>query len=262
MRENSPMDNSQQPHLKLEKDEDGSSRLLRRTAEGDWEEVKPPAVSADPNVNAMGDLDYEELEAIVQDPEDSRHDLANEYLKLSGDRLREAMKPLTRRLNEQWKDVFKDLTFKPLVEHDLSSFRSPPPPPNTPRDLTSGSDDDGDEGEEGDETTSAQTLGENAADTLTELLHLQQQQFAAFELRASAAAVEATEQQNLLRQQILDAREVAETQKAAAEKDRKHAKKSLCAAWVAVGLTAAVGVVTVVVGIAQIVVGILSLLHA
>lgn len=238
------------PHFKIEKDDHGRSRMLRRTADGEWEVVESPPVSLNDEVNAMGELDYEELEAIVQDPDDSRHDLASEYLRLSGDQLREAMMPLTRRLNEQWKDLFKDLTFKPLITPNPSMPQSPPP--NPPRDPSVTADDSLDD--EGDDAPGSQVPEEgpaSLAEGLQELLHLQRQQNAQQELSSEAATADSAKQQDLLRQQITQAKLATEDQRQVADDERESAKSALRAAWVAVA-------VTVMVGLGQIAIGILT----
>lgn len=104
------------PHLKVEKDGDGRTRLYERGPAGEWVPVEDPHVSDDPDVDAIGQLDYEEVEAILEDEDDPRYELAKEYFKRSSERMMRSLRPITDQYSALWKNLIGESSASDFVK--------------------------------------------------------------------------------------------------------------------------------------------------
>lgn len=223
--------------LKIEDDDEGRRKLWRKTAEGEWEEVKTDPLSDDPEVEAMGSIDVDEFERILEDTEHPKHELVKEHSRLSGERVKQSMAPFLKDIGAQYSSIFKDIIGPKILSDpsvipdaakvgpdfaamSASRFSMPELPVLEPiRNPTF------------DVLEEQRALNAQILETNKHLADMVRQ-----------AKEDATEQKALLQQQIDEAKAAADDQAERAMDEHTRAIEAWWVAWIAIAVTGLVGV--------------------
>lgn len=226
-------------------------------------------LSDDPEINAIAELGYDEIERIVDNPDDPRHEKAKEYLRLYWQSPSGGFTPLIDAINKQYADLWKNVIGQSMPRFEVPTFdfskyapkieipdftkRHMPgstlPPAREP--VSSGAlprpAEPTDAKRSGQESMTAGIVETNAK--LTEMLeHLA----AAPALMAMTndhlgkmvkqSEENAAEQKALLQQQIDEAKKAADDQVERAMDEHSRAVEAWWVAWIAIAVTGLVGV--------------------
>lgn len=224
-------DDQPERHLKIEKDEEGRSHVYKRGADGEWEEAEHRPVSDDPEVNAIGELGYEELEAIAADEDHPKHELAKEYLRLSSARLLESLKPLNTRLTQQYGSLWKNIIGKNPALNVMKGVKLPDTAKILPEPILPKS-----------------TIGGGGRLSLPKVPEVPVARNPAWDVLEEQRELNGNvlKTNEHLAEMVAQAKADAKSADDRAAEDRGHAKWSLRAAWAAVGVTVIVGIVQII----------------
>lgn len=210
-----------QARLKIEKDEAGRTQLYERGPDGEWALKEKPPISEDPEVNAIGELDIEEVEAILEDEGDPRHELAKEYSKLSNERMMQSLRPITDQYRSLWKNFIGSSSAFDLVKKVPVL-----PEPIVPKSV----------------------IERPSLVQVPELPDVELPRNPTYDVleeqRAMNSAIVETNEH--LAAMVKQAKADAESSAAKAAEERGRAQWALGAAWAAVGVTVIVGVVQII----------------
>ncbi|MBE9405231.1 hypothetical protein M4D54_09215 [Brachybacterium sp. p3-SID1565] len=210
-----------QARLKIEEDADGRTQLYERGPDGEWVLKENPPVSDDPEVDAIGQLDYEEIEEILENEDDPRHELAKEYSKRSNERMMQSLRPITDQYRSLWKNVIGSSTAFDLVKKV----------PVTPKPIVPKFVSERPSLIDFPEVPDVEIPRNPAYDVLEEQ-------------RAMNSAI--VETNGHLAEMVAQAKADAESSAAKAAEEKGRAQWALGAAWAAVGVTVIVGVVQII----------------
>ena len=226
---NDPVDHGEEH----EEDEDSGVSFQRK--DGTWEKLEHKPLSDDPDIEAMGKLRWEELQAIVENPSHPQHEQAVAYSRLLGERMRESIAPLMGDVSKQYERLLRDIgkSFKmptiKLPKFDVPKMPGirdynfvPPELPESPAPEHE-TPDDRNEDEPVESRDPVLELVEGVTQTNSLL----------------------ADQNRLLRRQASNSAVDSGVQTVRASQEARRANRALAAAWAAVGVTVAVGIVQI-----------------
>lgn len=215
--------------------EDDDSGVSFQRKDGTWEKLERKPLSGDPEVEAMGKLRWEDLQAIVEDPSHPQHEQAVTYSRLLGERMRKSIAPLMGDVSKQYESLLRDISksFKmptiKLPRFDVPKMPGlrdynfvPPKLPESPA-PEHATPDDNDEDEPVEAIDPVLELVEGVTKTNSLL----------------------ADQNRLLRRQASNSAIDSGVQTVRASQEARRANRALAAAWAAVGVTVAVGIVQI-----------------
>lgn len=264
-----PDDNpSQGDNTAPEPDPEAKPKRFEARGEKDQEPL-----SKDPEVNAIAKLGYDEIQRIVDDPDEPRHEKAKEYLRLLGQSRSGGFASMTDAINKQYADLWKNIIGQSMPKFDMSqllpkvdmsqfapkidypSLRVQGPPSGANR----ASRDDSTTGPERPTSSppvtpasAAEEAVQEARATTAAILETNErlsEMVRQYEVGVAETTTLMSATNQRLEEMLQQAQSEAAEQKDAAQKSDKHAAKSRRQTWWAIGVTIAVGLAQIVIGI-------------